>query len=104
MKKILLSSVVLAFVSAYASPASVAFPCGERTNFVETLDSKYHESPKAIGIANQTNLVEVFTSEKGTWTIMVTQPTGKTCIIAAGSSWADLDPTPVRTEPAMYKR
>ena len=51
------------------------------------------ESGKAIGIAGQVNLVEVFASKAGTWTILFTTPQGKTCIIAAGSSWEDLPPT-----------
>lgn len=84
------------------SSASAQFPCGDRNDFVKTLDDKYHEEQRALGIANQTNLVELFVSKKSTWTIMVTQPTGKTCIIAAGNSWEDLPPLPARTEPAIY--
>lgn len=83
-------------------PANAQFPCGDRSDFIKTLAAKYKESAKALGIANQTNLVEIFTSEKGTWTIMVTQPTGKTCIIAAGSSWEDMKP--VLGTPALYKK
>ncbi len=79
-------------VLATASPAEAQFPCGKRADFIKTLADKYNETTKALGIANQTNLVEVFTSPKGTWTIMVTQPKGQTCIIAAGSSWEDLPP------------
>jgi hypothetical protein len=90
-------NVVVASLSflalATANPAQAQFPCGDRADFIKTLADKYKETSKALGIANQTNLVEIFTSAKGTWTIMVTQPTGKACIIAAGSSWEDLPPT-----------
>lgn len=72
-------------------PASAqVFPCGDRADFVKTLADKYQESGRALGLANQINLVEIFTSAKGTWTIMVTQLSGKTCIIAAGMAWQEL--------------
>ena len=75
-----------------ASPAQAAM-CGKRVDFIKALNDKYQESGKAIGIAGQVNLVEVFASKAGTWTILVTTPEGKSCIIAAGSSWEDLPPT-----------
>ena len=43
-----------------------------------------------MAIAGQTSLVEVFTSKAGSWTILVTQPKGATCIIGAGQSWEDI--------------
>jgi hypothetical protein len=83
---------VSAFTLAYASPAQAAGVCGNRGDFVKALTDKYQESGKALGIAGQVNLVEVFASKAGTWTILVTTPEGKSCIIAAGSSWQDLPP------------
>ena len=78
---------------ASASPAQAAGMCGKRVDFIKALNDKYKESGKALGIAGQVNLVEVYTSKAGTWTILVTTPEGKSCIIAAGSSWEDLPPT-----------
>ena len=56
-------------------------------------NDKYQETGKALAIAGQVNLVEVFASKAGTWTILVTTPEGKSCIIAAGNSWEDLPPS-----------
>lgn len=64
--------------------------CGKRADFVKALAQKYQETPRSIGIAGQVNLVEIFVSKAGTWTILYTDPYGKTCIIAAGNSWEDL--------------
>ena len=64
--------------------------CGKRADFVKALNDKYQESNKALGIAGQVNLVELFSSKTGSWTILVTTPEGKTCIIAAGNSWENL--------------
>jgi len=36
-------------------------------------------------------LVEVLTSDNGsTWTIIVSQPNGTNCLVAAGREWQDL--------------
>lgn len=89
-------NIVLACVSVLAlassSPAQAVGLCGKRGDFVKALTDKYQESGKALGITGQVNLVEVFASKAGTWTILVTTPEGRTCIIAAGNSWEDLPP------------
>lgn len=72
--------------------------CGPRADFIKALADKYQESGKAIGIAGQVNLVELFASTAGTWTIIVTSPEGRTCIIAAGTSWEDLPIKPKETD------
>jgi len=67
--------------------------CGARADFLEALKSKYQETGRALGIAGEVNLVEVFASKAGSWTILVTTPQGKSCIIAAGKSWETLPET-----------
>jgi hypothetical protein len=76
-----------------SNPVQAAGMCGKRVDFIKALNDKYQESGKALGIAGQVNLVEIFASKAGTWTILVTTPEGKSCIIAAGSSWEELPPT-----------
>ena len=44
---------------------------------------------EGVGQKN-TAAFEVFASEKGTWTIMMTMANGMTCIMAAGHSWQNL--------------
>ena len=90
-------NIILACVSVLAlglsNPAQAVGMCGKRGDFIKALNDKYQETGKALGIAGQVNLVEVFASKAGTWTILVTTPEGKSCIIAAGSSWEDLPPS-----------
>ena len=45
---------------------------------------------QALGIAGQKNLVELFVSKSGSWTMLMTTPEGMTCIMATGQSWEDL--------------
>ncbi len=84
---------VLGVMVLAASPAQAGLMCGKHVDFVKALTDKFEEQGKAMAIAGQRNLLEVFTSKSGTWTILMTSPEGKTCIVAAGNSWEDLPPT-----------
>jgi len=61
--------------------------CSERKKFTSYLSEKYNEVPKAIGLVSNSGMMEVFVSEKGTWSILMTTPNGITCLIAAGDNW-----------------
>jgi hypothetical protein len=65
-------------------------PCAERNNVVDTLGSQYKESPRAIGLVSQEAVLEVFVSESGSWTVVVTDPKGVSCVLAAGQSWEEI--------------
>ena len=39
-------------------------------------------------------MVELFTAQNGTWTIIVTQVDGTSCIVAAGNSWSQFKRKP----------
>lgn len=66
--------------------------CGTRDDFLKALSERYQETGRALGITGEVNLVEIFASKSGTWTILVTTPEGKSCMIAAGKSWEELPP------------
>lgn len=89
----ILTGVVFLIIVWMAPQAHALGMCGMRADFLKALSDKYQETGKALGIAGQVNLVEIFASKAGTWTILVTTPEGKSCIIAAGSSWEELPPT-----------
>ena len=91
MKKCLVLFSLLT-ITALAVPAQAQgqMACGKRLDIVKMLSDKYHEMPRALGIAGQTNLLEVYTSKAGSWTLLLTQPRGSTCIVGAGQSWEDI--------------
>ena len=65
--------------------------CGARNTVLDYLSTKYAEQPVAMGVAANGSLIEVLSSKKGsTFTIIVTVPDGKTCMVAAGEGWEDL--------------
>lgn len=76
------------------STQSFAAPivCGERSEVIKTLAKAYKENPTAMGLAAGGGMLEVFSSPAGSWTILVTQPTGTSCIVAAGEEWEAMAP------------
>ena len=52
--------------------------CGDRTSLLKTLSDKYKEAPRALGLSSSGKaMFEVYTSKKGTWTILMTTTTGE---------------------------
>ncbi|MBH62904.1 MAG: hypothetical protein CL569_10755 [Alphaproteobacteria bacterium] len=70
-----------------ASSASAQMLCKERTTFLRHLGATYSEAPVAMGLANNGSVLEVLSSKGGgTWTIIVTKPSGLSCIVASGEA------------------
>ena len=71
--------------------------CADRSLIVDRLSSKYGETRQSAGLNQNNGMVEIFASEEtGTWTILVTMPTGVSCLMAAGKAWqgmAELTPS-----------
>ena len=83
-------SSLIALSSAVAANAQ-ARNCGPRTMVVERLAEGYRETRQSIGMAANNVVVEVFASvSSGSWTIVVTQPTGISCLVASGQGFENL--------------
>ncbi|MEX3009016.1 hypothetical protein [Hoeflea sp. TYP-13] len=77
-------------LALFAAPEAQAagLTCGDRTKLIKALSEKYQESPMALGLsATGKAMFEIYTSDTGTWTILMTNTSGVTCIMAAGHSW-----------------
>ena len=88
-----LIAVAAMFAVVGVSSASAAQRvCGERDKLNKFLATKYQELPRALGVGGSGKQVfEVYTSEKGTWTVLMTMTNGTSCIMAAGHSWKEED-------------
>lgn len=87
-------TVAIVLVSTTLSQAANRM-CGNRSSLVEMLINKYNETPRALGLSSSNKLaMEIYVSEKGTWTVMMTTTSGITCIMAAGNSWQQVAITP----------
>jgi hypothetical protein len=76
--------VIIALGSA---PANAQSSCGPREQLVKLLADQYKEDPVGIGLAPPGQVLEVFASSNGSWTMVMTMPDGKACLIAAGDNW-----------------
>lgn len=75
-----------------AGSAEAARNCGERVKFSKHLASKYKEHSRALGVLQSGKAVfEVYVSQEGSWTLLMTMTNGATCIMAAGHSWQEKD-------------
>ncbi len=64
--------------------------CGERRAVVQNLENTYSEAPVSIDLASDGAVIEVLASPSGSFTIILTQPNGLGCVMAAGKNWEDL--------------
>ena len=90
-------SFLITLVVGTISPAPVYAQavCGDRDEIVSRLEAAYQEKASAVGMAGNGGVVELYTSEKGSWTLLLTQPTGVSCLIAAGDNWETMpEPKP----------
>jgi hypothetical protein len=68
--------------------------CGPRDQVVKVLNAKYQENQRALGLINEKAMMELYISPRGTWTMVVTNDAGISCVLAAGEAWDEL---PVKT-------
>jgi len=79
-------------VGVAASPASHASDavCLDRKVIADRLASYHQEKPEAAGLASNGQVLEVFTSRNGSWTLVLTDADGSSCVIASGNAWTPL--------------
>ena len=68
--------------------------CGDRMALLKKLAGSYEETPRSIALAANGSVIEVTRSDKGTWTILLTNPRGITCLMAAGTNWEPIKQIP----------
>lgn len=67
--------------------------CAERDILVKGLYEKYGETLQSFGLHQNNSVVEVYASdETGTWTILITNPSGLSCLMASGLMWGNAVP------------
>lgn len=65
--------------------------CAPRAEVVAHLGATFGETRRAVGLAQNNTLVEVFAADDTrTWTITVTTADGTTCLVAAGEHFETL--------------
>jgi hypothetical protein len=85
--------VILATRIGHANP-----DCAPRDEVIEGLAQDYGETRRSLGLAANNTVMEVFAADAtGTWTITVTLPDGKTCLVASGLGYEAIsEPLPAK--------
>lgn len=90
-----LSFGLAALIAATQAAHPEGIACGARAAIVAQLTERYHETRRGIGIAANNAVLEVFASEEsGTFSILVTLPSGQSCLIASGAEYQPLREAP----------
>ena len=92
MLRIITTAVALTAIASitFANNVMAQPVCLDRAKFVEQLSGGYAENTVAMGLVNNGSILEILTSNKGSWTILVTKPDGISCVVAAGEAWEDV--------------
>ncbi len=86
----IVATIGVALIAFAAVSAQAEQICGERTKLMLHLEQKFSDQPIAMGLTTKGAVLEVLTSPSGSWTFLVTEPSGRTCMVASGESWETL--------------
>ena len=71
--------------------------CGDRAEIVAALTDQYGETRQAMALTHARQVVELFAApDGGSWTLIITFPSGESCLISAGDG---IELTPDLTPP-----
>lgn len=69
-------------------------PCMPHDDMVRFLERAKQETPEGIGLNGDDQIVELFTSpDRTTWTIVISEPNGRSCAVTSGEDWKFLNLT-----------
>ncbi len=82
----------------FCTSMALAGNCATRDAVVRNLQTKYDEQLAVGGLQatqNTTSVMEIWASRKtGTFTVLMTNPNGVTCIVAAGTDFFEAEKKP----------
>lgn len=80
-----LPGLAAAFIAAFSWPASAEPVCGPRDVIVEALRTRFNETVQFRGLSLDGKIMyEIYASPEGTWTVVLSNPTGTACVREAG--------------------
>ena len=88
LRAAVLAAFLLAVLSLWPAPATGQMLCGPRDGLAELLKQRFGETQQAVGVsADARRIVELFVAPDGSWTIVVTDTQGRSCIVLTGKDW-----------------
>ncbi len=80
-------AAIVALAAGLVTPASAQVVCGDRAKMIGYLGDGFKEARSGIGLGANGAVVELYTAENGSWTLLMTAPGGPTCVIGNGEGW-----------------
>ncbi|MFO1203228.1 MAG: hypothetical protein U1E58_11395 [Tabrizicola sp.] len=95
-------SLGLAAMLAAADIAHGAPQCDSRETVTALLADRYGETRRSLGIAGEAAVIELYAADTtGTWSITLTLPDGRMCLMASGSGYETVtEDLPAKGTPA----
>ena len=101
---ILKAAAMAAITAIVASPVSAdpgderGYPaaklCARHDAMTKYLSVSYAEQRLNLALDANGNMVEVYSSNQGSWTTVVITPASVVCVVATGEAWILLNPRP----------
>jgi len=82
-------ALIIALLPAILIPAhkaNAAMVCAKRSDVIKRLKQRFDERPTSVGIVGE-NLLELYTSKQGSFTVVITRADGVSCLVLAGQNW-----------------
>jgi hypothetical protein len=86
----LVAALAAISLASIAGKAEAAPQCGNHDKIVDVLGNKFKETRRVMGVVNAKAVMELFMSPQGTWTMVITDTSGLSCITASGEEWQDV--------------
>ncbi len=75
--------------------------CAPRSAVVQVLAARFGETRQSMGLAAADQLMEVYASDAGSWSLIVSTPDGLSCLLASGQSFEQVqEPLALNDPPA----
>ena len=93
MRPLLASCAAALGLVLSSQPAAADAVCGKRADLLSHLSGRWSEAPVAMGLKDDGSVLEIVASADGsTWTVLITQPNGASCVVATGERWETAPP------------
>jgi hypothetical protein len=81
---------ILCLLALTISAKAHEVQCGPRDLVVQYLEQKWNERQKVTGVSQDNIVMELYASEEtGTWTIVMSNVDGTSCLIASGRGFSN---------------
>ncbi len=86
--RIIFSLIAASVLFLSASSANAEQICAPRDRAVMQLEKQFGEMVSGRGLAaNGKRMIELLVSENGSWTMLISGPNERSCVMASGENW-----------------